>query len=81
MFLANFKVSDKPLSLLDIPNEILDAFNMEACRSAVKFGDELTNEQCRSLVANLAKSQHWLYCAHGRPTILPLTNIFNPNVS
>jgi DNA mismatch repair protein MLH3 len=79
--LADFKICDKSVSLLDIPNEVLDVFNMEACKSAVKFGDELSNKQCKSLVDSLAKTQNWLHCAHGRPTILPLTNIFNPNVS
>jgi DNA mismatch repair ATPase MutL len=46
-----------------------------ACRSAVKFGDALTNYQTREIMSNLSKTQLPFQCAHGRPSIAPLLNL------
>jgi len=62
-------------SLLHVPTEIIDLFNMEACRGAIKFGDELTKKRCEEIIADLGKCQLPFQCAHGRPTVVPLTNL------
>ncbi len=62
-------------SLLHVPTEIIDLFNMDACRGAIKFGDELSKQHCQEIINDLAKCQLPFQCAHGRPTVLPLTNL------
>lgn len=39
-----------------------------ACKSAVKAGDILTQEQMQEIVDNLYKTENLLTCPHGRPT-------------
>ena len=39
-----------------------------ACRSAVMFGDVLSEEEQRALVSELAKTKNNQSCVHGRPT-------------
>lgn len=39
-----------------------------ACRSAVKAGDVLSEEQCRDLLLQLEKTPNNATCPHGRPT-------------
>lgn len=60
-----------PLNLLSPPflNRILSS---KACHSAIKFGDELTNEECFQLIQLLFQTQFPFQCAHGRPSIVPL---------
>jgi DNA mismatch repair protein MLH3 len=53
---------------------------MEACRGAVKFGDDLTKEQCKSMISELAKCRLPFQCAHGRPSVVPLTNLYKNKV-
>lgn len=43
-----------------------------ACRNAIKFGDELTMEECHAMVENLLKTKLPFQCAHGRPSMVPL---------
>ena len=45
-----------------------DEMNMKACRSAVKFGDLLTNSEQEEIIKNLEKCNEPFHCAHGRPT-------------
>lgn len=45
---------------------------VEACRRAIKFGDELKIDDCRGLIENLAKTNHPFVCAHGRPGVVPM---------
>ena len=42
---------------------------------AIKFGDELTVEQCASVLRRLARCRLPFQCAHGRPSCVPLYNI------
>ncbi|MFW5703861.1 MAG: DNA mismatch repair endonuclease MutL [Patescibacteria group bacterium] len=44
-----------------------------ACRSAIKAGDPLTQEQARTLVRELAKTKTPYVCPHGRPTQIELS--------
>lgn len=42
---------------------------------AIRFGDELTKEQCQDLISSLYSCQLPFQCAHGRPSIVPLVNL------
>jgi DNA mismatch repair protein MLH3 len=50
--------------------------NSRACRSAIMFNDELSKEQCQTLVSNLASCKFPFQCAHGRPSLVPLVNLW-----
>ncbi|XP_067003449.2 DNA mismatch repair protein Mlh3 [Anabrus simplex] len=58
-----------------VPNVLREVINYEACRGAVKFGDPLTNEECWALLMNLSKCQLPFYCAHGRPSFVPIFDL------
>jgi DNA mismatch repair ATPase MutL len=47
----------------------------KACRSAVKFNDALTGDDCSTLIKRLALTQMPFACAHGRPTTAPLVDL------
>ncbi len=55
-----------------MPPAVRRVLNSKACRGAVMFGDELSLEQCRTLLAQLAKCRNPFQCAHGRPSAVPL---------
>ena len=47
----------------------------QACRQAIKFGDPLTLDECRTIVRNLALCELPFQCAHGRPSVVPILRI------
>ncbi|GJJ69487.1 DNA mismatch repair protein MLH3 [Entomortierella parvispora] len=55
------------------PRAILDIVNSKACRGAIMFNDALSFQQCQDLVQNMARCAFPFQCAHGRPSIVPLT--------
>ncbi|OAX44046.1 hypothetical protein K503DRAFT_730324 [Rhizopogon vinicolor AM-OR11-026] len=57
------------------PRELLDLINSKACRGAIMFNDPLSLEQCQRLVKNLAATAFPFQCAHGRPSVVPLTHV------
>lgn len=57
------------------PQGLIDMLNSRACRSAIMFNDELSNEQCSILVKKLARCMFPFQCAHGRPSLVPLVDI------
>lgn len=59
----------------NIPSFLMDFFNSKACRSAIMFGDTLTKSECELLVQNLTECFLPFQCAHGRPSVIPLTVI------
>ena len=59
----------------DCPQGILDMIISRSCRSAIMFNDELTIEECRSLIQRLAKCAFPFQCAHGRPSMIPLVDL------
>ncbi|CAL9730044.1 DNA mismatch repair protein Mlh3p [Monosporozyma unispora] len=59
----------------NIPGFLMNFFSSKACRSAVMFGDPLTPLECELLVHNLTECYLPFQCAHGRPSITPLTVI------
>ncbi|KAH9833711.1 uncharacterized protein C8Q71DRAFT_772167 [Rhodofomes roseus] len=57
------------------PRELHELVNSKACRGAIMFNDALTNAQCTRLVHQLAETALPFQCAHGRPSLVPLTEI------
>ncbi len=52
----------------DLPSgPVEEIFKMMACKSAIKFGDELSIEGMEALVADLEKLSNHYTCVHGRP--------------
>ena len=52
---------------------IEEALKYIACRSAVKAGEQLTNNQITYIVNNLFKLENYDRCPHGRPILLILS--------
>jgi len=46
-----------------------------ACRYAIMFGDVLTEDRCKELIASLAQCDLSFICAHGRPSVVPLVDM------
>ncbi|KAG9317349.1 hypothetical protein JVU11DRAFT_1548 [Chiua virens] len=57
------------------PRELVDLINSKACRGAIMFNDPLNIEQCERLVKQLSMTVFPFQCAHGRPTLVPLTRL------
>lgn len=70
--------STNPLWLSKIsscPTSVLDMLNSRSCRSAIMFNDALTLDECKNLIARLAKCVFPFQCAHGRPSMVPLAEL------
>ncbi|MDI6850593.1 MAG: DNA mismatch repair endonuclease MutL [bacterium] len=52
-----------------LPDRLENFLKTVACKSAIKFGDELSKEEMEKLVDELMASDTPFYCPHGRPTI------------
>jgi len=59
------------------PQGIIDMLNSRACRSAIMFNDELSQEECVDLITEAAKCAFPFQCAHGRPSMVPLVRLGN----
>ncbi|KIJ69942.1 hypothetical protein HYDPIDRAFT_23098 [Hydnomerulius pinastri MD-312] len=57
------------------PRGLLDLINSKACRGAIMFNDPLNSEQCERLVKQLSATIFPFQCAHGRPSLVPLTHV------
>ncbi|KAK0243083.1 hypothetical protein EDD85DRAFT_919109 [Armillaria nabsnona] len=57
------------------PRELMNLINSKACRGAIMFNDALSVTQCERLVLQLANTAFPFQCAHGRPSLVPLTDI------
>ncbi|CAK7219400.1 Vacuolar protein sorting-associated protein 11 [Sporothrix curviconia] len=57
------------------PRGILDLVNSRACRSAIKFNDQLSHEECSDLLVRLLRCSFPFQCAHGRPSMVPLLHL------
>lgn len=62
-----------------LPPLLLSMINSRACRSAIMFNDILTNKQCERLVHQLSECTLPFQCAHGRPSMVVITNIGSLN--
>jgi DNA mismatch repair ATPase MutL len=58
-----------------LPPSFRRAFAKKSCRSAIMFGDALTQKECDIVVKSLSSCKAPFSCAHGRPTCLPLGSI------
>ncbi|PIR94366.1 hypothetical protein COT97_01515 [Candidatus Falkowbacteria bacterium CG10_big_fil_rev_8_21_14_0_10_39_11] len=54
----------------EMPDSVRRIINMMSCRSAVKFGDELTIDEMYALLDNLDANASQYTCVHGRPCVL-----------
>uniref|UniRef100_A0A0W0GAP6 MutL C-terminal dimerisation domain-containing protein n=1 Tax=Moniliophthora roreri TaxID=221103 RepID=A0A0W0GAP6_MONRR len=70
---SRIKDNDWLKALRWCPRQLLDLVNSKACRGAIMFNDSLTHEQCTRLVTQLADTALPFQCAHGRPSLVPLT--------
>ncbi|KAF8341392.1 uncharacterized protein EI90DRAFT_3116534 [Cantharellus anzutake] len=61
------------------PKELIDLINSKACRGAIMFNDALTKEQCDRLIFQLSQTTFPFQCAHGRPSLVPLTSFGGPD--
>ncbi|KAL0580058.1 DNA mismatch repair protein [Marasmius crinis-equi] len=68
------KESDWLKALRWCPRHLLELVNSKACRGAIMFNDPLSNEQCERLVKQLSETSLPFQCAHGRPSLVPLTD-------
>ncbi|KNG47973.1 dna mismatch repair protein [Stemphylium lycopersici] len=64
-----------PLALSTCPPALVDLINSRACRSAIMFNDELSRPDCVQLVRNLAHCVFPFFCAHGRPSMVPVLGL------
>ncbi|ORE05686.1 hypothetical protein BCV72DRAFT_229375 [Rhizopus microsporus var. microsporus] len=62
------------------PKGMVDILKSKACRSAIMFNDPLSLEQCQDIVDNLSKASFPFQCAHGRPSVIPLSLSLKPTV-
>ncbi|KAM8833633.1 DNA mismatch repair protein Mlh3 [Synchiropus picturatus] len=60
-----------------LPLTVLNVLASLACHGAVKFNDQLSRNECSSLVASLSSCQLPFQCAHGRPSITPLVDFLH----
>ncbi|XP_072895224.1 DNA mismatch repair protein Mlh3 isoform X1 [Hemitrygon akajei] len=59
---------------------VLKVLSSQACHGAVKFGDTLSVDECRSLIDSLASCHLPFQCAHGRPSMHPLADLDHLNI-
>lgn len=62
------------------PEGLIELVNSRACRSAIMFNDELSLQDCETLVRKLADCMFPFICAHGRPSMVPLVDLGTTNV-
>ncbi|KAG8714261.1 DNA mismatch repair protein [Ceratobasidium sp. 394] len=62
-------------SLRYCPAPLLELVNSKACRGAIMFNDPLDLGQCKHLMQQLSETVFPFQCAHGRPSIAPLTKV------
>lgn len=71
-FLLDFfrEIEDKP----DLTNKrTLERIIMRSCKSAVKGGDFLTDQEIQALIKDLSGCVNPFSCPHGRPTFIRMT--------
>eukprot|EP00775_Hariotina_reticulata_P004629 gene4629-biopygen6383 len=59
-----------------LPAGVLRVLRSKACRTAVMFNTQLSWSYCDKLLRQLAATQLCFCCAHGRPTTVPLVDLF-----
>lgn len=69
------ETTNRNLSMFVLPSKLLDLVNSRACRSAIMFNDELSRKQCTVLIEQLRMCTLPFQCAHGRPSMVVLTDL------
>jgi DNA mismatch repair protein MLH3 len=57
------------------PPGVLRVLRSKACRTAIMFGQRLSQQQGGQLLRQLSDTQLFWCCAHGRPTGVPLVDL------
>jgi len=65
----------KVATINSVPKAIFNILASQACRGAVKFGHELSLQQCELLISRLKRCKTPFQCAHGRPSLVPLVDL------
>jgi DNA mismatch repair protein MutL len=60
---------DQAHRILKLDEKLFEKLASEACHSAVRAGDRLTDEVAQSIVESLFSCEHPWNCPHGRPTV------------
>ncbi|KXT07049.1 hypothetical protein AC578_7172 [Pseudocercospora eumusae] len=61
--------------LPNMPTHMLQLLNSRACRSAIMFNDQLSIQECQSLVDKLKTCVFPFVCAHGRVGMVPVMKL------
>ncbi|KAI2155164.1 DNA mismatch repair protein [Ophidiomyces ophidiicola] len=64
-----------PQLISQCPRGIIELLSSRACRSSIMFNDKLRNKECGTLITKLAQCVFPFYCAHGRPSMVPILNL------
>ena len=65
-------LTDKGLGL-DAEELLDEVLNMAACKSAIKAGQKLTDNEIEQLLADEKDIERASRCPHGRPTVIKFT--------
>jgi DNA mismatch repair ATPase MutL len=60
------------------PGFVTRILHSRACRGAVMFGSPLAPADCRRVVTALLGTRLPFQCAHGRPSVVPITTLIPP---
>lgn len=60
-------------ALKNVPRGLAEALVVQSCSLAIKFGDNLDLSEQEFLIGQLSRCHIPFQCAHGRPTVYPLT--------
>lgn len=66
---------EEGMGVVQMPSCMFRLLQSKACRSAVMFGDELSLSEQRRLIDTLKTTRFCFCCAHGRPTVVPISQI------
>ncbi|KAI7903915.1 uncharacterized protein BX663DRAFT_505679 [Cokeromyces recurvatus] len=64
--------TDEILTARTCPKGITEILKSKACRNAIMFNDELSLEQCKTIIQKLSACNFPFQCAHGRPSAIPI---------
>ncbi|EQC37202.1 hypothetical protein SDRG_05428 [Saprolegnia diclina VS20] len=73
--------ADRQRTLAPRPPVILRLLHSRACRSAIMFGDALSQRACELLLEQLSQCRLPFQCAHGRPSLAPLVQLQDGDAS
>lgn len=62
-----------PIVFSNLPLIVTEAFISRSCKTSIKFGTVLQREEMEYLLRILSQASMPFVCAHGRPTLYPLT--------